>query len=175
MTEGWTITIEAVAEEPVQEDALLAFHDLLADRGGATNFAGRRYGATFSLEPHDLASDDIGEACRAGAEIFARLAMKVGIPESQLVRLEALTWSEADAELTKPLIPELVGITEIAKRLGITRQRASALQTREGFPRPVAVLASGPVWPVPWLERFIGDWDRKPGRPRKPQPAASGR
>ena len=49
----------------------------------------------------------------------------------------------------------LVGITEIAKRLRLSRQRAHRLAIGDGFPRPVEGLARGRVWKTADVERWI--------------------
>ena len=49
----------------------------------------------------------------------------------------------------------LVGITEIAKRFRLSRQRAHVLATRDDFPRPVEGLARGRVWKAADVERWI--------------------
>lgn len=49
----------------------------------------------------------------------------------------------------------------------MTRQRASELQNRDGFPEPIVRLASGPIWKKDSLERFAASWPRRSGRPRK--------
>ena len=49
----------------------------------------------------------------------------------------------------------LVGITEIAKRLRLSRQRAHVLATGDDFPRPVEGLARGRVWKAADVERWI--------------------
>jgi hypothetical protein len=59
------------------------------------------------------------------------------------------------------------GVTEVAKLLGVSRQRVSELRGSSLLPAPVAELAAGPVWSVSTLTRFIDTWERKPGRPRK--------
>ncbi len=41
---------------------------------------------------------------------------------------------------------ELVGAAEIAKMLGVSRQRVFQLTSRPTFPAPVASLAMGKVW-----------------------------
>ncbi len=64
----------------------------------------------------------------------------------------------------------LLGLTEIAGLLGVSKQRVDQLRReRVDFPQPVAELAAGPVWKLPMLKRFIAGWQRKPGRPRKTQ------
>lgn len=40
----------------------------------------------------------------------------------------------------------LVGAAEIAKMLGVSRQRVTQLASTETFPEPEAELASGRVW-----------------------------
>jgi predicted DNA-binding transcriptional regulator AlpA len=50
---------------------------------------------------------------------------------------------------------DLVGIAEIASKLGVSRQRASQLSTSKGFPAPAARLGMGPVWRTAAVERWI--------------------
>jgi predicted DNA-binding transcriptional regulator AlpA len=67
--------------------------------------------------------------------------------------------------LAEGSIPQLVGIREIAKFLGVSPQRASELAKSGSFPRPVTKLASGPVWLEASMRQFASDWKRVPGRP----------
>jgi predicted DNA-binding transcriptional regulator AlpA len=53
-----------------------------------------------------------------------------------------------------------MGTSEIAKLLGVSRQRANQLAQREGFPEPIARLAAGPIWESADIER----WAREAGR-----------
>lgn len=48
----------------------------------------------------------------------------------------------------------LVGLTEIAAMLGVSRQRASQLSASKGFPAPLDRLAMGPVWRRTTVERW---------------------
>lgn len=68
--------------------------------------------------------------------------------------------------------PSLVGIAEIAKLLGVSKQRVSVLASQPKFPIPVARLKMGPVYRQRDIERFKERRDRKPGRP--PKGATSG-
>ena len=54
----------------------------------------------------------------------------------------------------------LMGTTEIAKLLGVSRQRVGQLAQSESFPEPVARLAAGPIWESADIER----WAREAGR-----------
>jgi hypothetical protein len=164
---GWTVSFEAKGEIPATlNDALEEFLNLLVDRGGAVSSStvGDRYSAAFNV---DDAVENAAAAVALGYDIFTALADKSGLPAWPLVRAEALTFDEQDRELDSPNFPELVGVSEIADILGVTRQRASALAKSADFPAPVATLASGPVWTRPSLNRFVDRWPRRDGRPPK--------
>ena len=58
-------------------------------------------------------------------------------------------------------VPEpLMGLTEIAELLGVSRQRAHQLAATYGFPKPMARLAVGPIWKRADIEQ----WARETGR-----------
>lgn len=100
-----------------------------------------------------------------GAALDAAIDHCTSTIPGDVVAGEIITTAEHDRRLEGPARPELVGISEIAELLGVTRQRASALQTNTGFPAPAAVLRSGPVWYAADISRFAETWTRRPGRP----------
>lgn len=53
-----------------------------------------------------------------------------------------------------------MGTAEVAKLLGVSRQRVNQLSHREDFPEPLARLAATPVWRTSDIER----WAREVGR-----------
>lgn len=55
---------------------------------------------------------------------------------------------------------DLVGTVEIARHLGISRQRVDKLSRSDDFPAPAADLAVGRVWH--WGE--VEAWARRTGR-----------
>src|SRR5215207_5014425 len=59
-----------------------------------------------------------------------------------------------------PVDNGLMGSSEIATLLGVSRQRVHQLAQREDFPVPVARLAAGPIWESADIER----WARESGR-----------
>lgn len=66
------------------------------------------------------------------------------------------------------VVDHLVGISEIAQMLGVTRQRAVQLVgDYTDFPPPTATLAAGRIWErtavEAWMEQHS---ERRPGRPR---------
>ena len=160
----WTITIEAVGTSAgtVDADQLELFAEKLGDcapivTGTPESSDVIRCGVTLS-------------ASAVEPELGARVldaANGAGINVSRVVRFDAVASDELDRELDR-IDPEYAGIAEIAALLGVNRQRASMLQTRQGFPQPVARLKSGPVWLLRDIDAFRSTWTRAPGRPRKP-------
>jgi predicted DNA-binding transcriptional regulator AlpA len=62
----------------------------------------------------------------------------------------------------------LVGVTEIAAMLGVSRQRADQITRQyDDFPAPEVTLSTGRVWRRTRVERWIARHPRRrPGRPR---------
>lgn len=161
--EVYTVDVEvwSGSADPDHFDDLL---DLLADLGATAvvgHSSGAGYGARFCIE----AVDDVDAFVR-GRELFLAALDKAGLDHETVAHVEVLDDRYAELEFDRPADP-LVGVTEVAEMLGVTRQRASELRTREGFPAPIADLASGPVWKSSSLRRFTETWERRPGRPRR--------
>lgn len=155
---GWTITIEAAGDEGIgiTDAAVSRFHDELQLYAGAVGGGQEhnRYGATLSIRE----AGDIGDAIAYGTRVFENAARAAGLPALAIVHLEAMTFDEHDADLARPAVPELVGVTEISKILAVSRQRAHQITKRDDFPAPLAELAAGPVWARPHLDRFVETW-----------------
>jgi len=62
---------------------------------------------------------------------------------------------------------KLMGNYEVAVRLGVTKQRVHQLRSTRNFPKPIEVLACGPVWRAMDIESFARTWTRRPGPPSK--------
>lgn len=87
------------------------------------------------------------------------------LPGGRLVEFRVRTEQSLVDELEQPVIPSLVGISEAAEILGVSRQRAHAIAAGDAFPSPIAHLAAGPVF----LETAVRAFAAKPrhaGRPR---------
>jgi hypothetical protein len=167
---GWTILIEAVGDEPSMavdfEDQIASLAAALGLYSAVVSMRADRagYGATLSIDgPLDASG-----AVDTGVRIFTEQARAADLPDWPVVRVEALTFSEHNAWVGERNLPDLVGVTEIARELGISRQRATKLTKQQGFPEPIAELASGSVWARPSLDRFREERTRKPGRPPWP-------
>lgn len=148
----YTVEITLRARRPLTEDALFA----LAEIGGvAVGRPGERHlETTFTVD-----------AANAPEAAYESIPMVTGRVPGIVLAVEVLTTEEADRRLAEQ--PQLVGVTEIARMLGLTKQRVSTLSRREDFPTPLATLASGPIWRAGDLSTFAAGWRRKPGRPRK--------
>jgi predicted DNA-binding transcriptional regulator AlpA len=60
---------------------------------------------------------------------------------------------------------DLVGVAEVAKMLGITRQRVDQIvRAHPDFPEPVAELAAGRVW----MKKDVRAWAHRTGRKISP-------
>jgi predicted DNA-binding transcriptional regulator AlpA len=66
-------------------------------------------------------------------------------------------------------VSDVVGIAEIAERLGKSERTVRRWLDRDDFPKPAAELAIGRVWDWPDIERWADATLplSKPGRPRK--------
>jgi len=107
---------------------------------------------------------DPAEAVRTALELFDEAAGRAGLGDAEAARVEVMT-DEAFTRWLEEPPPALVGVSEIAKLLGVSKQRVSELRQRPDFPAPIAELAAGPVWMLPSLQQFLKGWTRKPGRP----------
>lgn len=91
-----------------------------------------------------------------------------------LVSTVIQTQDEYDRSIRRPQLPALVGISEIAAKVHVTKQRASQLATAGIFGPPVARLGATPVWVEATVDATLEGnhgtqkWNRQPGRPRKP-------
>lgn len=158
----WIAAVDWLAREPLTEDQLFE----VAAIGGAAagEPGGHEIDTILTVE-----ADDIPAAAARALDTLLEV-----VPGTA-VSVEVMTTAEQDRRLAEPAFPELVGIAEIAGLLGVSRQRASAMQTLADFPAPVAVLRSGPVWRAADLNRFVENWERRPGRPPKARSAALAR
>jgi hypothetical protein len=83
----------------------------------------------------------------------------------RLVDVRVREAADVDAEATQL---ELWGYKETAEFLNVSRQRVAQLeQENPAFPRPIARLASGPVFIADSVRHFGKNWERRTGRPRK--------
>lgn len=70
---------------------------------------------------------------------------------------------------------DLIPAAEIARLAGVSRQRAHILATRYDFPDPAVESSLGKLWRRDQVVAFLATWERRSGRPRKPEAELSER
>lgn len=143
--------------------------DLLCDAlepvgGWASRLFDGSYNVTF-----DLPAVGPYEAVTAGTRRFDDLKT-----EGRIVGVAARRWDEVQREADAIGLPELVGASEIADLLGVSRQRVHQLTTHTGFPAPLVQVRMGPLWDAKAVAAFDRQWERKPGRPPRTNSEAAG-
>lgn len=148
----WAVT--ATLDGPVDDDELVG--RLVEALGAPARSGPGRITIDYTVEAAIIA---------AAQQKALTVLTAAGIPAGwSIVGIEVLTEEIADERLEEPRVPPLVGITETAEILGVSRQRAHALTRTPTFPRPVAELASGPVY-IESAVRGFAETPRRGGRP----------
>ncbi|HEX9122327.1 MAG TPA: hypothetical protein VF984_03060 [Actinomycetota bacterium] len=170
------VEIETWGPSPGAEEALADLAEALAALGvdGAVTSVGGLaggVGATFGVDSsRSRGSDPMTAAVRQGIDAFEGTCRQVGVSHGDIARVDVMTDLYLDRWLAQE--PErYAGVSEVAALFGVSRQRVAELRGKRGFPSPVAELSAGPVWKVSSLNRFLEEWDRKPGRPRRARSA----
>lgn len=158
----YSALIEYDYEGPVDDDLIDGLFDVFAvmDVSGVSisGREGHTLSVRFSVEAEDPAS--VGNHA---VHVMHEVAMKADIALGEFHLLQVQTQAALEAELNEP--PQrYAGITEVAGILGVSKQRVSELRSSGRLPAPVAEIKAGPVWTVSSLERFLDQWDRRPGR-----------
>lgn len=162
----WSVLVEAKGPSGdigADDDVLDDFLDVLAPLHPSVGGSHCSWTARVSVEAPDpvtAAMEATGAVCSA--------AGGVGLPAWPLSRVEAVDEDVLATELEEPNIPELLGATEAAALLGVSRQRLHQLRSDGRFPSPLMELAGGPIWMRAAVDAFLESWDRRSG----PKPAA---
>lgn len=158
----WSVLIETEPGDGVTDDAIDTLVDLLADHhGSVAGGRGHGYSARISIEAADAIT-----AIRKAAAVVTSAAERSDLPALPIVRAEATREDIFEAELERPSFPELLGVSEAAAVLGVSRQRLAEIRHKPDFPQPIFELAAGPIWLRPAVASWADTWERKPGRPR---------
>jgi hypothetical protein len=151
----YTVELTVYAENPLTEDQLVGVAEIGGAAGG--DVGKHRLSTTLTID-----AESIGAAINLAAK-----KVKALVP-GHVARAEGALPEEHDRRVQEEKArSELVGITEIAAYLELSKQRAFTLSKREDFPEPVQRLASGAIWRKADLSTFAEGWQRKAGRPRK--------
>ena len=162
MTQAWSIYVE-LGRRDAPDDL---YEDLYEHLAAAAPSVGTAPNGNLSVRVFVEAST-IRQAIDAGLKTVTAAAKSLSVTEP-VVGVEAITEEELDRRNAEPVIPPLVGVSEIAELLGVTRGRATQLTNRDDFPPAVATLKSSPIFVREQVEAFGRTWDRRGGRPLKP-------
>ena len=121
MTE-WSIEFEIRGIEPPNDDAVDDLIEHLHDCAAVVAIFPDGYSVRMST-----IADAPETALASARSAVAAATRSVGVPGEPVVRVEVSAEDILDAELRQPTIPTLVGVAEIAQRLGVSRQRVSEL------------------------------------------------
>lgn len=155
----WSVRIEM--EGPARKldpDTVTDALELLQPYSAVASLGGAALGIRLSAEaPSAVAAEKF--ALKAVSDALKT----VGLPEWPVVGVAASTTAELLRELDQPTVAPLVGVSESAAILGVSKQRITELAKGRSFPVPIARLASGPVWFAATIRHFNDTWDRRPG------------
>jgi predicted DNA-binding transcriptional regulator AlpA len=119
-----------------RQEALLEILEEMPETEGPVGWGALpSLGAVFTVSHLDEIKGvaDLAYAC------FTEALGKLGLGAARITRLEVTPMEEDDG-------PPLVGASDIARMLGISRQRVYQLVRQPPFPKPVAKLARGLMW-----------------------------
>ncbi len=154
----WTCTVEAVNDTYTGDVQDLSERVLarLGNQHGSVAFGDRRIMASFTVDARLVLQ----------ATETAQKAWNKALDDELAWSIVSVSARRADQPDDLPGLPQLLGVAEVAKRLDVSKQRATELaRTHRLFPPPLAELASGPVWTAWQIGSFQRSWTRKPGRP----------
>lgn len=163
----WDVTVDLDVDEgrPLEEiaDDLVG---LLSGAEGVVSIVRSTLAIALTVDAAD-ANTAVTRATERILGALATLRLPSASARARIVGVAAKRADIAAAELDHPTFPEMLGLSEVAALLGVSKQRIAELRTTGRLPMPIADLRAGPVWPKPAIERWLAAWERKPGRPRK--------
>ena len=162
----WSVHVDIEILDLIDEEVVDNIMAALEDYAGSVS-AGQvdeetsKVGVTVTVE-----ADMIVEAINAALDLIDGVLDDTGSGPWRQVRVEASDADHLAQALGESNFPDIVGANEVAKMLGVSRQRVHQLRTTKTFPEPMVELAATPVWFRAAIERYR-ELPRKGGRPRR--------
>lgn len=159
MNEVWTVqfTMDEMPDEYTREYMQMHLDSLNIDGSVSAIPDRNQWTVSFGVEaesPHEALSE---------AYIYAS---KIDLAYSP-VGIEIVSLAELERRADEPTMPQLVGASEVAEMLDVSRQRVHQLREHADFPVPLVEVAMGPLWDARAIDKFAREWARSPGRPRR--------
>lgn len=163
MIQTWSAYVElhTPAATSIPNAVLDNIHDFLAEFHASIGFAPSDNLSVQLTVEAATARQAIDTALKA-----ATAACRDASVNTTVVGVELLTEDEQERRLASPVIPDLVGLSEVGEILGVSKQRAGQLADTDDFPTAVARLKSGPVFVAEQVRGF-GARRKGTGRPHK--------
>jgi hypothetical protein len=160
-TQDWQITLgfqlaDDEALRPGDKRVPMLGTWLAKEYGGRATATPRGWTATVVV-PAGPEVHFIDEAEKYGTRLIDEFAQTVGLPKCAIVSRSVIDADTYVAEL------EVVGNRELARLLGVSRQRLAQLRAEGTLPEPDAQLAATPVWKKETVDGFVWGWRRRPG------------
>ena len=171
----WNVALEGratgeptVIENPVEvRSAVIA---ALGEHAGSVGVGTRSWSAAIEVE----LDDGIGDARHVTEIGWGRITAALsaaGVPQWPVVRVAA-TRAEVAGEAPIPVLPEIVGISEVLKLTNVSRQQLWQMRATGRFPHPLVELKDSPIWSRSEVDAFVAD--RRPAnRAATPMPAST--
>ena len=162
------VHLELETAEPVHDTTYLKLADHLegwdASVGAGTWASHDGVAVSVAVD-----ADDWQAAQARTVDAVTAAAAASGIQPTETVEVRVLRWAEFEAETDAPNYPDLVGASEAAQLLEVSRQRVhQLLRQHPDFPAPLYQLrGTGPLWTRAGIQAFGRRWERKPGRPAR--------
>jgi predicted DNA-binding transcriptional regulator AlpA len=165
MMADWSVRLEARSLESLALDdpRIDVLIDLVVPYAGAVAYGGddNVLDVTMSIEAPDAV-----QAVHRASKLLLPLVQAAGFSIEPVREVRAREAEALSAELERSNFPDIVGTTEAAELLGMSRQRIHELRSAGRFPEPMVELAAGPIWLRRAIEAFA-EVKRPGGRPKK--------
>jgi hypothetical protein len=164
MTREWIVRVVLATETEISDAALDKMSDLAEEHDATVARYHRVPGVVIMMNVDGGSRDALPSVTDWAASVVRDGGCEYATPID--VRLVAAEIYEAEA--IEPNVPELASAADAAAILRVSRQRIHQLaESNSSFPRPIARVATGPLWTRSAIEWFDSIWQRKPGRPTR--------
>lgn len=149
--ETWHIRIGFNASRPFSETLAFEMSEHLEDFAAVMSTARDRNSGSVAL------TIDASEwsAALEVAHTAVLEALELEDVEAIVTSVGVQSQEEFQAELNEPVYPPVVGFAEIARMVGVSRQRARQLAEKASFPHPVIKTSQGPLYSVHAVQRWL--------------------
>ena len=155
-TTEWSV--EYTLRDLPHEDALVHWQDMFDSKDVDASVAAVPSAGQWTVSFGTVAKTFAGAVGVANEE-FDRF---FGAHLHDVIAFTALTVDELERRAEEPTMPVLIGASEVAELLRVTRQRVHQLREHAGFPDPLLEVAMGPLWDERAIEKFDRERSRKP-------------